>query len=158
MKKKFAFTFICSFALLAALCMAQSNESGDTHWGKSVQGVRLSVMMTNNVFLVGSSTVVETVIKNASVDPITIDKSLPLMVSIKSDKGKSYNVTTRKPVFLPSQPVTIVPGEKSVGSVSVTFEENIDPGDYTLNATQRFQSNNRDFTLESNSIKVTIVK
>jgi hypothetical protein len=54
--------------------------------------------------------------------------------------------------------VTINPGEEKSEFIPITIGENIEPGDYTLKATRTFTLNDSDFTLESNSIRVTIIK
>jgi len=149
---------ICLFGIVVS-CLFHSKECfGDDHWGKAVQDVKLTINLTNNVFLVGSSTAFEAVITNASTVPITVDKNFTLTVIIKNNGGKSYDVTASKMILHPIQPVTVLPGGKCTNSVSATFEQDVEPGDYALSATQAFQSQNQDFTLESNPIKVTIVK
>jgi hypothetical protein len=52
----------------------------------------------------------------------------------------------------------IEPGRENIAPMSVTFREEIKPGDYTLKATRNFSSSGGDFTVESNSIKVKVMK
>jgi hypothetical protein len=149
---------ICLFGLFAS-CLFHSKECfGGDYWGKAVQDVKLTINMTNDVFLVGSSVAFEAVITNASAVPIIVDKNFTLTVIIKNDEGNSFDVTASKMILYPIQPVPVPPGERYTNFASATFEQNVEPGDYTLHATQTFQSNNKHFTLESNLIKIKIVK
>ena len=159
--------------MLPARTQAQStNHPEATDWGKSVQGVQLSITMTNNVFQAGSSTTVESVTKNSSTNDIVVDTFAPTAVFdvlLKNSAGKTYHVTTPTPIIGPSHFVTIKPGEESAESIPVTFGKTrfgdiVDPGDYTLRATRHFSSSKEDyihggdgaFMLESNLIKVQI--
>jgi hypothetical protein len=59
--------------------------------------------------------------------------------------------------------VMINPGEEKSESIPVTFGvtrfgDAVEPGDYTLKAKRTFSSSDGNFTLESNSIKVKIIK
>jgi len=151
---------ICLAAIEANVCLAQSsNLQSITNWGKSVQGVQLSTRLSNRTFQVGSSATVAAVIKNSSTKDITLLVSaVNFTVLLTNNAGKSYNIIKPVVILYPSQIVTINPGEKRDESITVTFAEKIEPGDYTLKATRKFSSSDGDFTLESNLIKVTIVK
>jgi hypothetical protein len=156
------FSIICAAVLAASQCVAQSNNSQiAANWGQSIQGVQLAIMMTNGVFQVGSSSSIVSVTENSSTNAIIVDMSAPTVnfdVLLTNDTGKLYHVTTPMMIRGPRKLVAIQPGEKSVESIPVTFREEIEPGDYTLKATRTFTSNDGDFTLESNSIKVQIIK
>jgi hypothetical protein len=144
-------------------CMAQSSNSQTiTNWGQSVQGVQLAISMTNNVFRVGSSSVVESVITNSSVSIITVFGTIPEAnsdVVLTSGTGKLYHVTELPGSFsyrLKRKAIQV--REQQVESIRITFGENIEAGDYTIKAIRKFSLSDRDFTLESNSIKVQIIK
>jgi hypothetical protein len=141
-------------------------------WGKSVQGVQLSIRMATNVFQAGSSTTVESVTKNSSTNDIVVDIFAPTIVFdvlLTNSTGKTYHVTTPMAIRGPRHFVTIKPGEESAESIPVTFGKTrfgdiVEPGNYTLWATRHFSSSKEDyihegegaFSLESNSIKVQI--
>jgi hypothetical protein len=151
--------------LVLVVVPARAGSGSDqeaTNFGKSVQGVQLAITMTNSVFQVGSSSTVASVTTNSSTNTITVDISAPTIhfgVLLTNDTGKLYHVTTRLDIREPGRLVTINPGEEQSESIPVTFGENIEPGDYTLKATRKFSSSDgEDFTLESNSIKVKIIK
>ena len=161
------FSIICAAILVVNQCMAQSNNSQiATNWGQSVQGVQLMITMTNRVFKIGSSSVVTSVTRNSSTNAITIDISAPTAdfdVLLISETGKLYHITTPLNIRVLSTPVMINPSEEKSESIPVTFGvtrfgDAVEPGDYTLKATRAFSSSGGDFTVESNSIKVTIVK
>jgi hypothetical protein len=144
-------------------CMAQSNNSQTAaDWAQSVQ---LVITMTNSVFQIGSSSVVASVTRNLSTNAITIDISAPTIafdVLLKSETGKSYHITTPLKIREMSMPVIINPGEEKNESVPVTFGttrfgDAVEAGDYTLTATRKFTFNDKEYAIESNSIKVTVV-
>ena len=148
------------------------SDQAATNWGKSVQGVQLSIVMATNVFQVGSSTTVEAVTTNSSTNDIVVDIFAPTIVFdvlLTNSAGKTYHVTTPMPIRGPRHFVTIKPGEKSTESIPVTFGktrfgDSVEPGNYTLRATRHFSSSKEDyihggegaFSLESNLIKVQI--
>jgi hypothetical protein len=161
------FGLICGSILVFAagcyLCLAQSNDPQTiTHLGDSVQGVQLSITMTNNIFPVGSSVAVMSATKNLATNDIILNIAVPTLnfdLILSNDAGKLYHVTSRLSIRgSMHQFETIKPGGESFESIPVTFVENIEPGDYTLKATRHFSMGGRDFELESNSIKVQITK
>jgi hypothetical protein len=163
MIKKITFIFVCMAAIGANRCMAQSNDSQTiTNWGQSIQGVQLAIVMTTNVFSVGSSAVATFVITNSSANTITVTVPVSIVnsdVVLINDTGKIYDLTPHiGAIRMLSAHRQLNPSEEDVESLSVTFGENIEPGDYTLKATRTFTLNEKEYTLESNSIKVTIVK
>ncbi len=159
---------------VASARAGSDSDQGATNWGKSVQGVQLSITMATNVLKLGSSTTVEAVTKNSSTNDIVVDMFPPTMVFdvlLIDSAGKSYHATTPTVIMGPLLFVTVKPGAESSESIPVTFGmtrfgDTVEPGDYTLFATRHFGFNqedfihlgNRLFALESNSIKVTIIK
>jgi hypothetical protein len=143
--------------------MAQSNDSQTiTNWWKSVKGVQLSIAMTTNVFLVGSSAVVTFVTKNSSANAITVFVPASIIdfdIILTNDTG-TYHIIPQpnKSNALLSGSAPIEPGAEVVESIPVMFREEIKPGDYTLKAIRKFTSNNEHFTCESNPVKVQIIK
>jgi hypothetical protein len=118
-------------------------------------------MMATNVFPVGSNSIVRSVTRNSSTNAITVDISAPTVnfdVLLAGDNGKSYHITTPSRIRELRQFVTINPGEERDESIAITFGKNIEAGNYDLKATRDFTSKGREFALESNSIKVTIIK
>jgi hypothetical protein len=170
MKPRYLLFSLSIIALLGlAVVSARAGSDSDqqaTNWGNSVQGVQLSITMTNNVFQVGSSSAADSVITNSSTNAITVDISAPTIdfdVLLISDTGKLYDITTPLKIRELSIPVMINPGEEKSESIPVTFGATrfgnaVEPGDYTLKAKRTFSSSDGKFTLESNSIKVTITK
>ena len=151
---------ICLAAIEANMCLAQSNNSQTiTNWGKSVQGVQLSITLSNRIFQVGSSPTVAAVIRNSSTNDITLlDVGVNGNVLLTNNTGKSYNIVKPVTILYPTRFVTIKPGEERDESIWVTFGEDIEPGDYTLKAARTFGLNHRNFRLESNSINVKVIR
>jgi hypothetical protein len=143
----------------AVFTVQAGNSQTITNWGESVQGVQLSITVTNSVFRVGSSAAVASVTKNSSTNVIVVDIFAPTVVFdllLTSDTGKLYHVTTPMKIRGPRQLVEIKPGEESAESIPMTFGENIEPGDYTLKATRHFSMHGKDFELVSNFLKVQL--
>lgn len=163
MINRIALISICTIATGANLCAAQLNDvQSITNWGQSIQGFKLAIKMTNNVFKVGSPSVVTAVFGNSSTNSIIVDLTAPSLnfdAMLTNDTGRLYHISTTNIILLlPRQLVTIEPGEQSVEDVPVTFGQEIEPGNYSLKAARTFTLNDSEFTLESNSIKVTLTK
>ena len=172
MINRISFILFYMAIIKANLCIAQPNSPGGAaDWGKSVQ---LLISVTNSVFRAGSSATITSVTKNSSTNSIIVDISSPTVnfdVLLANDSGKLYHITTPMMIRKPRHFVTIKPGEESIESIPVTFGktrfgDTVESGDYTLKATRHFSLSNEDylhssegtFVLESNSIKVQIVK
>jgi hypothetical protein len=158
MKATWALALVVIFG--ANLCTAQSNGLPATpKWGDSVQGVQLSITMTNSVFGIGTSTTVAAITKNSSSNEITIEISFPTVafnILLTNDAGKSYRIVTPFLIRGMRQFATLKPGEERIANIPVTFREDIEPGNYTLNASRHFTLNNEEFSLVSNALKVQI--
>jgi len=164
---------LCFALLLPTRTPAQSTgDPAPAAWGPGVQGVQLSISLTNNVFQVGSSATVESVTRNSSTNDVSVDIFAPtdvFDVLLTNRAGKSYHITTPMAIRGFRQFVTIKPGAESSESIPVTFGrarfgDTVEPGDYTLFATRHFSSANEDaaqvkeggFKLESNALTVRV--
>jgi hypothetical protein len=167
---------LCFALLLPTRTPAQSlGHPAAADWGPGVQGVQLSISLTNNIFQVGSSATVESVTQNSSTNDIVVDIFAPTVVFdvvLTNSAGKSYHITTPMRIRGPSQFVTIKPGDNSAESIPVTFGQTrfgdtVEPGEYTLLATRHFsfvthdlrpgdEAELADLKLESNVLKVRV--
>lgn len=153
----------CTIATGISQCLAQLSDSQTiTNYGQSVQGVQMGITTTNDTFRVGSSAVVQSVIKNSSTNVITVLETIYGEYAdavLISETGKLYHVTTKSNAF--GYRFTLRPiqtGEQKVEPIYLTFGEDIEEGDYKLKAIRKFSMDGKDFTLESNSIKITITR
>ena len=161
---------VCVVVFGAGACAAQSNDSQTvTNWGESVQGVQLSISITTNVFRVGSSATIASVIRNLSTNDITVDESDPTIsfdVLLIDGTGILYHAIPMTPFYrlrLMRQLVTIKAGEESVESIPVILGkafsgETVEHGDFTLKAMRHFSTSESSFALKSSPIKVRIIK
>jgi hypothetical protein len=167
-------TLLFCFALLLPMrTLAQSVvPPAAADWGKSVQGVQLSITLATNVFQLGSSATVESLTRNTSTNDVVVDIFAPTAVFdvlLTNRTGKSYHITTPTAIRGPRQFVVLKPGDKSAEAIPVTFGktrfgDTVEPGDYTLLATRHFSAATEDyvhegegaFKLESNSLKVEV--
>ncbi len=167
--KTTAFYRVKSGLLLAVLAggiqatsFAQANGPTEAvEWGKSAQGVQLSIAMTNSVFMTPSSTMVTAATTNSSANEIRIDISFPTVIFdllLTNNAGKIYHVTTPLNIRGPRRIVTLKPGERRVDFIPTTFPANIELGDYTLTATRSFTFKDETFRLFSNGLRVQMVK
>jgi len=152
MKMRLFSIFVVVFA--ANLCMAQSNRPvAATNWGKSVQGVRLSIAMTNSVVTMGSSSTILTVVTNASTNAIKVTytgRPSDFDVVLTSTRGTAFHMIEPAQVETLRTMVEVKSGGQDVRTIGLTFAQ--PPGDYTLQATRYFSGGK----LESNLLKVQI--
>jgi ankyrin repeat protein len=136
-----------------------------------VQGVRLSIAMTNRVFEVPSSTAVTALTTNASSNAVMMDITLPPMnyrLLLTNRAGKCYDVPAPFAGNGFSETVTLQPGETHMETIRIFFFGSIEPGDYTLMATRTvifpwtqhsdFTFEDQSFKLVSDPLKITILK
>ena len=129
--------------------------------GESVQGVQLSISMTNSVVKTPLSTTVTAVTRNLSTNEIRVDIAFLTVffdIILTDDRGKLYHVITPVLVRGPREIVPLKPGEQRSDSIPVTFSEDIEPGDYTLKTTRSFTLKGQEFHLVSNPLKIRIIK
>ena len=153
---------ICLIALGIVACRAQSNSSqtSSSRW-MDVQGVRMSITLTNDVIEAGSTITLVAVIKNSSTNAIHLGQlwePADYDVLLTSGAKKVLHLIQEPDISTLNTRLTINPGEQNVRVIPVTFGKSIEPGDYTLSATRRFAFSEVELTLESNSIKVKIIK
>jgi hypothetical protein len=133
---------ICMVAFGVIPCLAQQSGTPEaTDWGKSVQGVQLSITMTNDVVDAGALLNVVAVIKNASTNAIQLHSTGPITdydLLLTNSVGKSYHLTPAAYITHRNTIETIYPGMHKISIMPVKFGENIKLGDYTLKATRFF--------------------
>lgn len=157
------FKVICLVVLGTNLCMAQSiDQPNATNWGKSVQGVQLSITMTmtnSSAIEAGASFTLMAVIKNSSTNAVRVEyTALPSDYDILliSGAGKTYHLIIPPLQLRLNTSLAINPGEQDVRIIPVTIRKNTEPGDYTLQAVRDFYIGETTLRLESNSLKVQI--
>lgn len=188
-----AFVSICLVVFGASLCMSQSNAPAAssnlatfpfhfsngvqpkapaeaTNWGPTIQGVRLSITMTNSVVELGTTNIVVAVITNFSTNFIELGvyggsggtgTAFDFDPVLTNGDGKLYHLVPPPPNPLQERSHTgagmpMHPGEQCVWLLSVPFGKAIEPGDYMLQATRGFTLNESHLKLESNLLKVRI--
>ncbi len=122
MINKTIFTLICMVVLIGSYCRAQStNSQAISLWGdgvQGVQGVQLSIAMTNNNVSVGSSATVMSVTRNLATNDIILNIAVPTLnfdLMLSNGAGKLYHVTARLPIRgSMHQLKTIKPGGKKL--------------------------------------------
>jgi hypothetical protein len=151
---------LTSFVTLASnMCIAESNNPPILmNWGKSVQGVQLSISITNNVIKPGEETRIKTIITNSGTNAIDLsmtgsDTDFDLFLT--NGAGRGYNLT---PEFIVGSTFyyTVNKTNKFAEEIPLTVGTNVEPGDYTLYAYRRFSSGDGHFRLESNPIKLQV--
>jgi hypothetical protein len=154
---------MCLVVFGASLAMTQTNDHPDaaiTNWGKSVQGVQMSISTTNSgVVERGTAIILKVVIRNSSTNAIHMGYT-----GLASDydailidvTGKTYHLIDPPIQLRLNTTLTINPGEQNIQIIQVTIKKNIEPGDYTLQAARRFYVDNDWLDLESNPLTVQI--
>ena len=158
------FGAMCAVVFGAGICTAQSSGSQTiTNWGESIQGVQLSIMITNSVLDTNSTITLVAVIKNSSKNAIDLPytgQPADYDVILRNSSSRMYHLI-RMPVTSLNTTVTVKPGEQDVRSILVALgpisaRGIIAPGDYTLQATRWFTVETNEFKLVSNSLKVRL--
>ena len=147
-------------AILGAnLCAAQTNGPLQaTVWGKSLQGVQLSISMTNRSVVAGSSSALVATVTNASrnVARLLVTLGEPeVELLLTNASGLRYNLTPQ-PADSSRLSFELEPGKTSVSTTQAVIGKNIAPGDYTLTGTRWFFANGSNLKLESNPLKIQI--
>jgi len=130
-----------------------------TTWGNSVQGIRLSLTMTNTVADTGSSIGIVAAIRNSSTNAISLGFTgtpTDFDLVLAGGGGKLYHLIPPNDIDLATTVMIISPEQQRAWTISVTLEKNIKPGGYTLNAIRNFVVKHEHFKLVSNSLKVQI--
>jgi hypothetical protein len=160
MRTEITFVWICMVICAANLCIAQPPKEPPvpTKWGRSVEGVQLSIGATNTVAGAGAAIWVATVITNKSTNAISVVESrreTDYDLLLTNVANRVYHLTPRFALFSRHmEPLN--PGKAYVLTIPVAFPSNIEPGEYTLIATRGFSSSGGGFNVESNPLQITI--
>jgi hypothetical protein len=159
MTSKIAKLVVIAAILQLGVCPAQQIATEKAvEWGKDVQGVRLSLTMTNKVIDIGSTVEITAIIKNASTNSIgfeLIGTPADYDLILTNATKKLYHLTSPDD-FDSSRWQSIDPGRENIRQITVTFKNNIAPGEYTLEASRVFGMKDHEYKLVSNPIKVRI--
>jgi hypothetical protein len=134
-----------AMVFLANFCKGQSDNSlSATNWGQSVNGVELSISLSNNVIPLGSTTRLQCRVKNSSTNFITwgvLSPAQGFTVSLTNNLGKAYRLTPDESKFTIisySSTCEVEAGETYECSVPIVIGKNVEPGNYQLEANQHF--------------------
>ena len=136
---------VCLAIFIDHACPAQSISSKTvTNFGESANGVCLSIVLTNNVINVGSTTI-EATIRNLSTNVVSLIEFVgkpDFDIFLVTSFGNTFKLTPPTPLSGSRVPVPIVlkPGEIRNWTVSVTIGSEFQPGEYVLKASRRFKS------------------
>jgi hypothetical protein len=172
MKTKLSVLLI-GFTFLAGVCFGQNSDVNDldTNWGKKIQGVQMSITVSNNIIPFGSGFTVFIEIKNSSTNIICMGESSPesdFIVSLTDDSGRMYQITRSPFAFTKMMQEKLNPGQTRnwtlFAEVDKYYEtpgiidtkKNVPIGDYTLMATRKFGISNNFFKIESNHLTIQI--
>lgn len=124
-----------------------------TNWGPSVHGIRLTIVATNTSFPVGSESILLAVITNSSTNSIQVLRmglERGFYVSATNASGKSYIL--REPLPGSRYSVPLNPGDKTGCEISISFETNMEPGDYIVSGFTSVSG----YDLVSNPLKLQV--
>jgi uncharacterized membrane protein len=159
-------SIICIIVVGIKVCSAQaSGPQLVKSWGKSIEGVQLSITLSNNLIATGSRATIVAEINNSSTNDIYIGESSynnrDFKVFLESSDGKLFKLT---PNLTPGEQISsrmirrrLKPGESHNWNILVTIGKNIEPGDYMLKATRNVIIDHRSLDLTSNPLKVRII-
>jgi len=171
MVKIFRLLLVCAFfcnvlGFSIAACLAQSTGNSP-----SMDDVRLSISMTNNVIPVGSMFSIFAEMRNTSTNVIYMNESTPeqdFSIFLTNDSGAIYQISRTPSHITGSTVLNLNPGDKHdwiiQAWVSRYFEppgytptqKNVPAGNYTLKVTTRMSTRYKIFTSESNLAEIQI--
>jgi hypothetical protein len=163
MNKIFCLKFYMFCVVAIGTAQTTLSQESLTNFGVSVNGVALSIDLTNRVLVVNSVIKLSAQIKNESTNAISVTESYGreyFTVFLSSDSGKTHRQLTRKasgPSGRPYEKSVPIGGEAD-RIIPITITKDIEPGEYALVATRRYWSGDSSFELVSNLLKVQITK
>ena len=151
------------FVAVFGLIQTSLSQEFLTNFGESINGVTLSVDLTNRVIGVDSTMRLPARIKNASTNVISLDEADILSdftVFLARDSGKIYKQLTPKPSghYYRTFEMNIAAGKAFDWNIPLIIVKDIEPGEYMLVATRRFWIGKSSYELVSNMLKVQITK
>lgn len=143
------------------ICLAQpSSNQPANDWAENATGVRLSIVLSNNIMSVGSTTI-EATIQNLSTNVVGLVEFTGVTdfdVFLINSSGKSFKLTPPKPLSGSRVPIMLEPGASRNWAVPITIGNEFKPGQYVLTASRRFSANGSWFDLKSNLLNVQLVR
>jgi hypothetical protein len=140
--------------------LAQTNGPAQlTEWGMSVQGVQLSISITNSVIKAGEQMCIETIITNSATNAIDLSmtgRDTDFDLFLTNGAGRGYSLTSSDYMAGSTFYYTINKTNKFAEKIPLTVGTNVEAGDYTLLAYRRFTLGDGHFRLESNPIKLQV--
>ena len=163
MNKSFCLKFIMFCVVAIGAAQTTLSQQSLTNFGDSVNGVTLSIDLSNRVLVVHSVIKLSAQIKNESTNAISVTESYTPVYStvfLSSDSGKIHRQLTPKasgPYGRPYEKSIAIGGEAD-WIIPITITKDIEPGEYALVATRRYWSGDSSFELVSTLLKVQITK
>jgi hypothetical protein len=163
-KRPFLVYFLFGLTLSPSLCLAQA-----PHWGASVQGVRMTVSMTNATVKMGSNATITLCITNSSTNFVAIGDTGGALydnnVVVTDSAGNDHDFTPREAIraFIHNTFLYIKPAAGHSEQLDLHFGSEFRPGEYTCRVKRPIvfgktgkvdKDNRRD--LISNVIKVKV--
>ena len=155
---------LCTILLLTigvATCASQSVDSiTNTIYGKTIQGVQMSIVLSTNVLTRGCLIGVFTEIQNGSTNDIYLSEIAPatdFLIVLTDGQGNKHELTDTHPLIIShSFRMKLKPGEKGNWIVPVPIGKNLPSGESSLEAIRKFQMEGQTYHLESNSLKIDL--
>jgi hypothetical protein len=154
--------------VFAGICATESgNAQAVTTWGETICGTQLSVGLSNNIALVGSTITLTERIRNQSVNVVWLNPTTSETYVLANLAGKKYRLMPTddgNPVKLfinnsEPKPEAINAEEIKEWSVKLMVGKDIEPGDYELKSVRSIiTESNQVHTLTSNSLDMKVAR
>ena len=109
-----------------------------TNWGESVNGVQMSIALSNSVFSVGSLTAIECVVKNSSSSLVVFagDPDQDMQIILVAESGTIYNLSRFPSSFHPGGGPGVGLQAKEIKNYSfpIAVAKDFEPGSYKIKA------------------------
>lgn len=141
--------------------MAQSEDNITNRlFGKSINGVQMSITLKTNVVNSGSSVGVYAEIKNSSTNTVYIGETAPaneFLVLLIDGAGRKLELTNVHPqILFRNLRSQLAAGANRDWIIPISIGKNISAGEYSLKAKRKFSEAGRTFEAESNILKIRI--
>lgn len=135
MKRTILFEWFC--ILMVGFLVSEAHSESVTNWGDPVQGVRVSISITTNVFSAGVSSSLECSAQSSTNELRYFDRGQQegTQIFLVGENRTKYRLTIDRSQWAGGGPThSLEKGETQTCSVSFSVAQEIPPGDYTIYA------------------------
>ena len=135
-------------ALIVGFSAGEARSQSVTNWGDSVEGIQLSITVSNSVVAVGSSIMLQCLVKNSTNRFVIFagNPDLDMQIALSNESGQTYDLSMFPSNFRPgSDPgFGLQPGELERYAIPINLPKGLQSGVYSLKAAIKLRILNED--------------